>query len=116
MNPKKPPRSDFIVRLPEELAARLELLLLDPLRGKIRYGAKQTYIESLIRQDLDARMRGVSVRETAGQSSDLEGHVFTKGTPIPGLDVPPSLDNPPDHGNAAGDVQHCAQCGRVLRG
>lgn len=45
------------IYLPTDLAEVLELLLLDPVKGKARYGSINTYINSLIRDDL--RKRGI---------------------------------------------------------
>lgn len=43
------------IYLPVDLAAILEVLMLDPVKGKARYGSINTYLIGLIRSDLRSR-------------------------------------------------------------
>lgn len=47
---RKEPHIRLDVEIPESLAAEVELLLFDPVRGKTRYGARQRLIENLLRK------------------------------------------------------------------
>ena len=49
------PRKARIIYLPTDLSAEIDLLLCDPLRGKIQYGAFTTLAENLFRQWVDAQ-------------------------------------------------------------
>ena len=48
--PYAEPRVAWKVYLPQNLAAEIELLLLDPMREKIRYGARNELLERLLRE------------------------------------------------------------------
>lgn len=52
--PKRQPRTEpytaWNVELPESLTSKVELLLLDPTTGRIRYAARQRLTEQLLRQ------------------------------------------------------------------
>lgn len=43
------------IYLPAKIAELLDQLFLDPLTGKARYGYVNTYINALVRQDLERR-------------------------------------------------------------
>lgn len=49
------PRIRMSVFLRMDLAAEVELLLMDPMRERAKYGAKVGYFEELVRADLDKR-------------------------------------------------------------
>lgn len=46
-------RVQWKLYLPLSLAAEVELLLLDPLREKVKYGARNELIEKLLREWLE---------------------------------------------------------------
>lgn len=46
------------VNIPESIAAKVELMLLNPLTGDIRYGARSDLITKLLKQWLDERIGG----------------------------------------------------------
>lgn len=47
--PYTEPRAEWKVYLPSSLAAEVELLLIDPLREKVKYGARNELLEKLLR-------------------------------------------------------------------
>ena len=47
--PYAEPRVAWKVYLPQQLAAQVELLLLDPMREKVKYGARNELLEGLLR-------------------------------------------------------------------
>lgn len=55
------PRAEWKLHLPLDLAAEVELLLLDPLREKPKYGARNALVERLLREWLASRRRGDKV-------------------------------------------------------
>jgi hypothetical protein len=46
------PAVDWKVYIPIDLAAKVDVLLVDPLTGRTEFGARSAYIERLVRQDL----------------------------------------------------------------
>lgn len=52
---KATPTTGWKVRIPEDLAAKVDLIMMDPLTQKVTYGARSDYIVALIRADLRAR-------------------------------------------------------------
>lgn len=48
------PTVEWKVRVPVDLAAKADLLALDPLRGTITYGARSALITRLLREYLDS--------------------------------------------------------------
>ena len=53
--PYSEPRVQWKFYLPETLAAEVELLLLDPMREKVRYGARNELMEKLLRDWLNGQ-------------------------------------------------------------
>lgn len=51
------PNLDWKIRIPTDLAAEVELLLLDPLRGKASYGERSELITSLLREWVDQQRK-----------------------------------------------------------
>jgi len=49
------PNIDWKIRIPQPLAAEVELILLDPLRGEVKYGERSQLIESLLRDWVDEK-------------------------------------------------------------
>lgn len=49
------PSLDWKIRIPEPLAAEVELLLLNPVTGNPLYGARSQLIESLLRDWVDSQ-------------------------------------------------------------
>lgn len=49
------PRKSRIVYLPVDLSAEVDLLLMDPLKEKIQYGAFTTLVEKLVREWVDGQ-------------------------------------------------------------
>lgn len=45
------------IELPESLATKVDLLLTDPLTGKVKYGARTQLFEQLLREWLGAQQR-----------------------------------------------------------
>jgi len=50
MPKRKEPRREIIVQLPEKLAAEVDVLLWNPVRGKVKYGARSDLISELLRR------------------------------------------------------------------
>lgn len=48
------PTVEWKVRVPVDLAAKADLLALDPLRGTITYGARSALITRLLREYLES--------------------------------------------------------------
>jgi hypothetical protein len=46
---------EWSLRLPSSLADEVELLLIDPLRGKPAFGARSALVVSLLREWIDKR-------------------------------------------------------------
>ena len=46
-------RVQWKLYLPETIAAEVELLLLDPLRDRVKYGARNELVEKLLRKWLE---------------------------------------------------------------
>lgn len=55
--PKGPPKVQWAIQIPEDLAAQIELLLTDPVRGEPPRGVKSDLVVSLLHEWL-ARRRG----------------------------------------------------------
>ena len=51
--PYAEPRVAWKIYLPQQLAAQVELLLLDPMREKVKYGARNELLEGLLRDWLE---------------------------------------------------------------
>lgn len=49
------PSIEWKVYLPSDLAAQIELLLLDPMRDKPKHGARGKLVEQLLREWLEKR-------------------------------------------------------------
>ncbi len=47
------------INVPESIAARIDLVLIDPLTGGLRYNAWSDYINKLIRDDLEKEFQSV---------------------------------------------------------
>jgi metal-responsive CopG/Arc/MetJ family transcriptional regulator len=47
------PTTEWKVRVPVDLAAKADLLHLDPIRGNLKYGARSELITILLREYLD---------------------------------------------------------------
>lgn len=47
------PTVEWKVRVPVDLAAKADLLSLDPVRGTIAYGARSALVTQLLREHLD---------------------------------------------------------------
>lgn len=58
------PRKPVTVYIREDLLAKLELLLLDPMRDRSKYGSRTEYFEGLIERDLKERSLVVQEPET----------------------------------------------------
>ena len=43
------------IRMPEDLAAKVDLIMMDPLTQRVAYGARSDYIVALVRADLRSR-------------------------------------------------------------
>ena len=50
--PLHTPTTEWKVRVPVDLAAKADLLHLDPIRGTLKYGARSELITSLLREYL----------------------------------------------------------------
>lgn len=48
------PTVEWKVRVPVDLAAKADLLHLDPVRGTITYGARSALVTQLLREHLDS--------------------------------------------------------------
>ncbi len=80
--PLEVPRIRWQVFVNEKLAAAVELLLLDPMREKAKYGARTEYLEGLIRKDLTERRIKVDDGTANGDESgdsDRPGNSFSGG-------------------------------------
>ncbi len=61
------PRIPWRVYIRTDLAAEVELLLLDPLRAKVRYGSRGELIESLLAEWIQERKLELQPKETANE-------------------------------------------------
>lgn len=78
------PRIRWTVYIRQDLAAETELLLLDPMREKVKYGSRTEYLEALIEKDLAERRLAhtdspadnqVSTGRTVGEETKPSGPV-----------------------------------------
>ena len=53
-SPHGEPLRHWHITLPESLANRVDLLLIDPLSGRVKYGSRSGLVERLLREHLDA--------------------------------------------------------------
>jgi len=53
------PPIEWSISLPSDLAAQVELLLLDPMRGKPKVGARSKLIEQLLRGWIEERKKEI---------------------------------------------------------
>ena len=68
------PTVKWDVYLRSDLAAQIELLLLDPMREKVKYGARGKLIEQLLSEWLEKQKAAMrSVRELAEQDKGPGG-------------------------------------------
>ena len=67
--PSKTQRIEWKIHISVELAAQVELMLADPVRGRVAYAARSRYIESLIERDLERR-RGDGIVKAAVFNSE----------------------------------------------
>lgn len=58
--PNAIPRRKMTIYLRVDLAAELDLILLDPVRSRAKYGSWVAYIEELIERDLTERRKVLS--------------------------------------------------------
>jgi len=49
------PNIDWKIRMPSDLAAEVELLLFDPVKEEVTYGARSALIEELLRDWVEAK-------------------------------------------------------------
>ena len=56
--PYSEPRVQWKLYLPASIAAEVELLLLDPMREKVKYGARNELVETLLKEWLTAQRKG----------------------------------------------------------
>ncbi len=61
------PRVRWDLYLPATIAAEINLLLLDPTRDKIRYGARNELIEKLLRD----YVRKIKVEQNSGSAPEI---------------------------------------------
>lgn len=59
----KVPRIKWDVYIRQDLAAQIELLLADPMRERVKYGARGELIESLLEEWLQKQRAGVQIVE-----------------------------------------------------
>lgn len=48
------PTTDWKIRIPVDLAAKADMLFLDPVRGNIQYGARSALVTELLRKHIDS--------------------------------------------------------------
>jgi len=60
--PLTTPSIEWKNSIPSPLAAEIELLLLDPISGRVTYGARSQLIESLLRDWVDKQRNTVIVK------------------------------------------------------
>lgn len=85
--PLEMPRTRWTVYIREDLAAKVELIILDPMREKAKYGARTAYLESLIEKDLRERQRAQAeqpVVDAGNPPSDGQGNEPDSGGPTLG--------------------------------
>lgn len=49
------PNIDWKIRMPSDLAAEVELLLFDPVKEEVTYGARSALIEELLRDWVETK-------------------------------------------------------------
>ena len=54
------PKTAWKVHVDSRLAAEIEILLADPLRGKAAYGERGSLIEQLLRQWVEGQRKGAT--------------------------------------------------------
>lgn len=55
------PTTEWKLRIPVDLAAKADLLILDPVKGKIAYGARSELITRLLRAYLQSMQHQVPI-------------------------------------------------------
>lgn len=63
------PTIDWKVHIPVPIAAKIDVLLLDPVTGKTRHGARSAFVTELLVKYLNSR--GVSFSPKGGESDGL---------------------------------------------
>ena len=58
--------TSVLISLPVEVAADVDLALFDPVRGKIKYGARSRLIAGLLRKWLTERKKSKQKKEETG--------------------------------------------------
>ena len=56
----EPKTKQVTFRCPEDIITRLDNILLDPIRGKTKYGARSALLSNLIKEWLDKEYPNVS--------------------------------------------------------
>lgn len=52
---KKSNNRSVIIRIPTQVAERVDLRLIDPVRGRVRYGARSKLVTALLRRWLQGK-------------------------------------------------------------
>jgi metal-responsive CopG/Arc/MetJ family transcriptional regulator len=68
------PRVAWKCYIPEDLAAEVDLLLMDPLRAKAEYGARSELLIQLLRAWMAERRRGVANLGENGDNNPVINH------------------------------------------
>lgn len=53
------PTVEWKCRIPSDIAAKIDMIQLDPVKGTVEYGARSLLVTSLLRSWLAQRTRGV---------------------------------------------------------
>lgn len=70
--PRAIPRSEKHIRIREDIMATVDLLLLDPMRAKVKYGKRSDLIEDLLRQWIDEQRADAGERVTTADAGRVQ--------------------------------------------
>jgi len=75
--PRRPladPPVEVSVSIPTTLLDKIDLLLFDPVRGRVRYGARSKLIQQLLKRWVDERIGAQAQDQSKPQSNGAETH------------------------------------------
>lgn len=82
------PTVEWKVRVPVDLAAKADLLHLDPVRGTITYGARSALITQLLREHLETLTSQSEVKPLDSLGKNVEDGHSINGDDNPPINLP----------------------------
>jgi hypothetical protein len=73
------PTVEWKCRIPIDLAAKIDLLHLDPVKGTIEYGARSALVTQLIRAFLHTRERGQTLDRLLEEAQNTQSTTPNEG-------------------------------------